>query len=124
MSNGHASNDVGVLDPQVLQDLRELGGEDDPGLLNELIGMFLDDAPRRLGDITGGLASGDVKTLERAAHTLKSSSANIGAVSLSALCRQIEEIARQNRTDGLAPLVESASRDFEKVAAELKRLLA
>src|SRR5437867_8676562 len=58
-----------VLDMNIIRNLRELGGDDDPGLLPELIAIFLRDAPQRLGDISAGLRGGDLDRLERAAHT-------------------------------------------------------
>src|SRR6185295_11603483 len=71
------------IDPGVIEGLRELGGAEDPGLLVELIDLYLADAPLRMAEIEQSLASGDWKLLERAAHTLKSASANIGALGLS-----------------------------------------
>ena len=58
MNDGqHGSGGVDeVLDSRVIQELRELGGEDDPGLLAELIQMFLEDAPGRITAIEKALA--------------------------------------------------------------------
>lgn len=113
-----------VLDPRIIQDLRELGGADDPELLNELVGLFLADAPARIRDIENGITSGDVKTVERAAHTLKSSSANIGAMSLSAICRQIEDAARTSKLGDVRPLLASVGPTYDRVALALKQLVA
>ena len=51
---------------RVIESLKELGGDDDPGLVLELIGLFLQDAPQRMHDIQSSLASGDIGTLDRA----------------------------------------------------------
>ena len=40
-----------IIDMQVIEGLRELGGEDEPGLLIEIVALFLADAPQRLGEI-------------------------------------------------------------------------
>ena len=111
-----------VIDMDVIQSLRELGGDDEPELLAELIGIFLEDAPQRMKDITEGLAHGDLARIERGAHTLKSSSANIGALGLSDLCRRIVECARQQRPQELPPLCASSVRTLESVTAELRGL--
>jgi HPt (histidine-containing phosphotransfer) domain-containing protein len=111
-----------VLDMNVIQSLRELGGDDDPGLVAELIDLFLQDAPARMAEVADGLGSGDFQLLERAAHTLKSSSANIGAQGLSALCFEIEKKARQGSDDGLEPLIEASRETFAKVEKALLKL--
>lgn len=111
-----------VLDMTVIQSLRELGGEDDPSLVFELIDIFLQDAPQRMKDISESLASGDIKRLERAAHTLKSSSANVGAMWLSTICKEMEEIARTNTTQGVASLFAESTRRLGDVEAALRGL--
>jgi HPt (histidine-containing phosphotransfer) domain-containing protein len=79
-----------VLDQGVIASLRELGGEDDPGLFIELVNLFLSDTPERLHALGEAMDRRDPSALERAAHALKSSSANLGATELSALFRDIE----------------------------------
>jgi HPt (histidine-containing phosphotransfer) domain-containing protein len=112
----------GVIDGRVIQSLRDLGGEDEPELLSELIEIFLDDAPMRMEDITLGLASGDLARVERGAHTLKSSSANIGALGLSDLCRRILECTRANRTDTLPGLCRESAQTLTAAEEELRKI--
>lgn len=112
----------GVLDMQVIEGLRELGGDDDPGLLMEVIGMFLDDAPTRIQEIQQGLSSGDIKLLERAAHSLKSASANVGATRLSHVCKRIEDIARRSTSEGIAELIPESNRALNEAASALRSI--
>jgi HPt (histidine-containing phosphotransfer) domain-containing protein len=107
---------------QVLAGLRELGGDDDPGLLLEVIGMFLEDAPLRMREIEQGLKGGDIKLLERAAHSLKSASANVGAVGLSGLCKRMEEIARTNSTQGIPELLAESGRAWAAAESALRAI--
>jgi len=109
-----------VLDERILNDLRDLGGQDDPGLLAELIDIFLHDAPQRMAEIASGLKSGDLKTVERAAHTLKSSSANIGALGLSNICKRMEEIARERKSDGIQALASESELLLKDVDSALR----
>ncbi len=111
-----------VIDMRVIADLRELGGDDEPGLLTELIEMYLVDAPARLHDVEAGLASGDIKLVERASHTLKSSSANIGAMNLSELAKRIEEFARNQDRASITPLLAETSRSFTEAESALRAL--
>jgi HPt (histidine-containing phosphotransfer) domain-containing protein len=115
-------NENSVIDMSVIADLRELGGADDPGLLSELIDLFLNDAPARLRDVENGLASGEIKLVERAAHTLKSSSANIGALNLSAICKRIEELARNQEKDAIKPLLADTTRSYSEAESALRAL--
>jgi HPt (histidine-containing phosphotransfer) domain-containing protein len=111
-----------VIDPKIIQGLRDLGGEDEPGLLDELIKIFLEDAPQRMKDISEGLASGDLGRVERGAHTLKSSSANIGALALSDLCRRIVEKARTRRPEALPELCDASARSLTEATEALRSM--
>lgn len=109
---------------RVIDDLRELGGSDDPGLLAELIDLFLSDAPARLREVEVGLAKGDITLVQRAAHTLKSSSANIGAMTLSGICRRIEELARKQDCTGIQSLLADGTRSYSAAESALRALKA
>ena len=111
-----------AIDMEVIQGLRDLGGEDEPGLVAELIEIFLEDAPHRMKDISEGLVAGDLDRVERGAHTLKSSSANIGALQLSEICRQIVERARTKRTQDLAQLCDASAQSLTQAETELRSL--
>ena len=82
------------IDLQILQSLRELDDEDEPDFLADLINIYLTDAPRYLGDIKVAISTSDAASLKVASHTLKSSSANLGAMLLSELCKELEMMAR------------------------------
>jgi hypothetical protein len=112
--------DERAIDPETIQGLRELGGDDEPELLTELIQIFLEDAPQRMKDITEGLAHGDLSRVERGAHTLKSSSANIGALGLSDLCGRIVACARGSETKDLPVLCEASVRVLATAETELR----
>jgi len=113
----------GIIDPAVIASLRELGGEDDPGLLTELIDMFLDDAPARMAEMRRALDEGDIDGIARAAHALKSSSANMGAMLFSKLCKEVEEMARTQQHAHLAEKAErcfAAYSDAERALKEIR----
>ena len=124
--NPEFTNDLRVgdraIDMKIIRGLRELGGEDEPELLAELIGIFLEDAPQRMKDITEGLEQGDLARIERGAHTLKSSSANIGALGLSDLCRRIVECARTSRPQELPALCTASVRALATATNELREI--
>ena len=109
-----------VLDHGVIASLRELGGEDDPGLFVELVNMFLEDTPERMRALSEAMEHSDPLGLERAAHALKSSSANLGALGLSGLFRDIEAAGREKDLTRAASLVARSRSEFERVQAALR----
>jgi len=111
-----------VLDPSVIQGLRELGGEEDPGLLLELVELYLADAPERTAEMEQALAASDWKLLERAAHTLKSASANIGALGLSELCKELELKARGSDPQVCSALFKLCAGSLVRVESALRGL--
>ncbi|MEG4588180.1 response regulator [Microcoleus sp. MOSTC5] len=82
------------IDFHVLHNLRELDDEEDPDFLGELIKIYLLDAPQHLETIKEAIFLGDADSLKIASHTLKSSSANLGAVSFSEVCKELEYMGR------------------------------
>ena len=94
---GHSSVQPGVdspIDFHILESLRELDDEEDPDFLGELIKIYLLDAQQHLETIKEAIFLGDVDSLKLASHTLKSSSANLGAVSFSEVCKELEYMGR------------------------------
>jgi signal transduction histidine kinase/CheY-like chemotaxis protein len=109
---------VAVLDQRALATLLEMIGGDEASL-GELIESFLGEAPALLDALQASLARGDAEGIRRAAHTLKSSSTDFGALELSALFREIETRARDGADRVPAGLVANAVDAFEPVRAAL-----
>jgi HPt (histidine-containing phosphotransfer) domain-containing protein len=78
-----------ILNPETIARLRKLEGES-AGLLAELLDLFTTQSPVYLAAIRAGFAARDEKAVRLAAHTLKGSSANIGATVLTKLAQEIE----------------------------------
>ena len=111
-----------VIDMAIIETLRELGGAEDPGLVSELIDLYLLDAPERIREIQDALEREDFDLLERASHTLKSASANIGAAQLSVFCEGLEKMARSKCVDDVAAQVELSQETFQQVHQALSQL--
>ena len=83
-----------VVDRSVLRQLAEdLGGVD---ALTEAITVFLSATPGLLATLRDATARGDAAAIQRAAHTLKASSAMLGAAGLSARSQELERASRAN----------------------------
>ncbi len=78
-----------VIDPDAIAELVDLEGGA-PGFVGHMIATYLESAAALVGLAAACLASGDSAGAQRAAHSLKSSSANIGARDLSRLSREVE----------------------------------
>jgi len=85
---------ISPLDKTVLDGIRELEGAGNKGFFERIVKLYLSGAPGLVEGVLAGAEKGDMDSLLLAAHTLKSSSANVGAIGLSDLCRKIEVKAR------------------------------
>ncbi|KVZ19916.1 hybrid sensor histidine kinase/response regulator [Burkholderia ubonensis] len=112
-------DDANVIDRNALDALRALQRPGRPDVLTRIIDQFNLDAPRLIGDMQAAVAAGDAVALKIAAHTLKSSSANVGAHRLSARCREIEQFARAAEVAAAADLVAGTNAEFERAQAAL-----
>jgi HPt (histidine-containing phosphotransfer) domain-containing protein len=82
-----------VIDREVIGSLLD-AVDGDREFLVDLIETWLDDAPRQLAYIEAAAAAGDSADLVPPAHTLKSTSASLGATEVAELARVLEHQAR------------------------------
>lgn len=100
-----------ILDPGALSQLLDL---DEDGLVFvEIVETFLRDAPRHVAAMESAIHHQDAKLLDRAAHTLKATSATVGAMALAAICKEVEHCGRSGMID---PARESLPRIREELA--------
>lgn len=111
------------LDPKVLGELRTLEAAGAQGLVQRVAEAFLQSSPSLAQAIDAASAASNPEALRQAAHALKSSSANIGAIRLSALCRELEQLGRDGRTAGAKDLASRARHEYDRVTAALEDLL-
>ena len=90
----------------------------------ELICIYLEDSPKLLGQIQAAIADGDSAALVTPAHTLKSSSANLGALRMSEIAKRMEKSARAGDVAGPAAETGTLTAEFTRVQAALAALLA
>ena len=112
-----------VLDQAVLEELLSLTEEGDPELLLDLIRMFLDDSPSKVSAIEEGLDKGDFEKAERAAHSLKGSSGNLGARTVQDICERLQATTRNHELDRSRRLTPHLAEHYLKAEAALRDLL-
>ncbi|MFY8133883.1 MAG: Hpt domain-containing protein, partial [Aquimonas sp.] len=89
-----------------------------------LIRVFLEDTPRTLERLQVAADGSDTHTLVAAAHSLKSTSANLGALDMSELARQIEHGGRAGTLSQPQVLVARLVAEFLRVESALRALLS
>jgi len=71
-------------------------------MLQKVATIYLDHSPTLLSALQQAVAQGDTSTIQQAAHSLKSSSGNIGALTLADLCKDLEMMGRTGYTTDAA----------------------
>jgi HPt (histidine-containing phosphotransfer) domain-containing protein len=112
-----------VLDPTVLESLRQLTPPGEPDVLKELLTLFLEDVPGRIEKLRAAWQAGDAVGVQRSAHSIKGSAGNIGATELYGVCSRIDAQGRSGDLAPLGPMVESLDAEFAKVTAEIQELI-
>ncbi|WP_423178213.1 MULTISPECIES: ATP-binding protein [unclassified Stenotrophomonas] len=109
-----------VLDRDVLDELHAVIGD----AAIQIVSVFLDDAPAMVQQLQQAAQSGDEPRLQAVAHSLKSSSANVGALSLSAVAQRIEREARGGSLQRPAVAVALLVAEFARARVALTGYLA
>ncbi|HXX93164.1 MAG TPA: Hpt domain-containing protein [Planctomycetota bacterium] len=115
MKDGRMAIDV-TLDPAALDRLRELGGV---ALLSKMIDLFLENTPKRIQAALEGERTGNWHEVERAAHSIKSSAANLGLAGLRSLAQQVEALAEVEESGPLLPLLQELEACYPLVRVRL-----
>ena len=111
-----------AINPRALDAIRQLPGPNGELLVQKVVAAYVGDAPARLAQLQAAAAAGDADALRRAAHALKSSSANVGAEQLSALCREIESLGRSGSVEAAKTLLTGVESQLPRVLAALATL--
>lgn len=109
----------GVLDAASLDRLRELDPGARNGLLNRVLRTYTQSLERTLVQWGQAQAAGDAVAMRGMAHTLKSSSASVGALELSALCAAVEARLRDQGLSGAEPQLCALAVEVQRVLAGL-----
>jgi PAS domain S-box-containing protein len=95
------ATDATVMDRSILRALvRDIGDE---AIVDEICELFLSEAGPRLEAMERAAADGDAEALRMNAHTLKGSSANVGAVAIASVAGEVERHARADDIEGARP---------------------
>lgn len=104
------------LDGPILAELEDIM-EDDFGILIE---TYLADAADKITQLDTALKADDASALREISHSLKGASCNIGALPLSHLFEKLEDLAKQERTEEIPPLMPPIEVEFSTIRSLLE----
>lgn len=116
-----------TLDPMALDQLRPFKGHEGGSLLGNLIEVYLEQLPGRVEGLLRACRDGDAHTVFKIAHTLKSTSASLGAYRLQGFCQRLEDAGRMEDLSGMEavlPLFESEAQKVRDALWDEHRKLA
>jgi CheY-like chemotaxis protein/HPt (histidine-containing phosphotransfer) domain-containing protein len=108
------------IDVKALNQIRALQRPNAPNVVHKIINSYLHDAPQLLEAARQAIAQNDSSTLYRTAHSLKSTSASLGALTLAGLCKELEAIGRAQTTDKADTLLVAIEHEYTQVQEALK----
>jgi CheY-like chemotaxis protein/HPt (histidine-containing phosphotransfer) domain-containing protein len=108
-----------AIDQVVVRDLVEVMGDE----FSDLVAVYLEDSPKSVSILEDAIARNDVMGLVGPAHSLKSTSANLGATHLSDFAKKIEHGARSGTLTSPAVAVSQLKAEFGRVQVELTLML-
>jgi signal transduction histidine kinase/CheY-like chemotaxis protein len=113
------SIDNTVLDRQALGRIRALHRPGGPNLLAKVLGLYSSSSLALAEAIRTASMSNDAESLRQAAHALKSSSANVGAMAFADLCKEVEVTAAQGKLDQARVLIDGLLAEHQRVLQAL-----
>lgn len=113
-----------VLDAQALAGLTMLDPTGANRLVQRVLSTYNTSLARLLQQIDDGQQRADSAAVRLAAHTLKSSSASIGALDLSRLCAAAEQAIRDGNLDAVPSIVQGLQAEARRVALAVQAMLS
>lgn len=113
-----------VIDAEALARLKALDRPGRPSVYAKVLSRYLPAAQESVESLREAVKTGDLDTLARVAHRLKSSSAQVGALALAASCQELERQGRSGTVEGAAVLCERLEAHYREVVRVLERELA
>ncbi|WP_456404627.1 two-component regulator propeller domain-containing protein [Thiolapillus sp.] len=108
-----------MLDDSMLQEIRQMQQPGQPDLVRRIVDIYLQESPKYIAALCEAVAAGDYDALQRSAHTLKSSSAHIGARTVSRLAAELEACGRNQEGEPVERLLAQLRQKYQ----DLEKLL-
>jgi CheY-like chemotaxis protein/HPt (histidine-containing phosphotransfer) domain-containing protein len=112
-----------AINPHALANIRALSSDRGAALMHRVIAAYVDDTPQHLRTLRQAIAGLDTGNLRKVAHSLKSSSANVGAETLAQMCKEMEHLGRNDSTEGASGILTDMEHEFQVVRHSLSVIL-
>lgn len=110
-----------TLDYAIFQRFISTVSDIESNLAHELVTIFCEEVPKKVKDMRQAMRKNDSETIHHHAHSLKTSCAQLGALRLSALCKQMEMRTRSGKMEGVTNLLTQITDEFEQVQDQLTK---
>jgi CheY-like chemotaxis protein/HPt (histidine-containing phosphotransfer) domain-containing protein len=97
--------------------------DEDENLLNEVLGIFLDDYPKSLAQLEAAVSGHKADVLERVAHSLKGELGYLAVPEVSELARRLQEMGRVRNFNGARELLTELERQLNQLAVLIRKTL-
>jgi CheY-like chemotaxis protein len=111
-----------IVNPRVLENLRQLQEPGEPDIIAQLIDLFLSELPTKLAAVQQAIEHRDATRLTKAAHTLKGSSANMGAQRAARVCLELEQLGKAGDLTGAVDLFARLEKELESAREALAQV--
>ena len=107
------------INEEMIKELREIMEED----FVELVSTYVSDSREKIRNLDAAFNTVNHENLRSLAHTLKGSSANLGAMALSSFCAELEGLAKEERSTEAENIIERIAQEFSSVSSILNSFI-
>ena len=109
------------IDLERLEKVRGFQQEGKPDILKTIVNLFLDTVPERITQIRAASQNNDLPSIEKLAHSLRGSAGAVGAVLMTDICLQLENLKSLDTLDVRRSFIQSLDEEFTCVKAVLQK---
>jgi HPt (histidine-containing phosphotransfer) domain-containing protein len=109
------------IDRAPLLALQELQVEGEQNIVDQIISTYLFESDILINQLEDAFERNDVLTIQKTAHSLKSSSAQVGALDLSEMCKKLEMACKNNTLENGSDTASRIPQEYVHVKKALKQ---
>ncbi len=109
-----------ILDEVALDEIRSLRQAGKPDIFLQVIDLYLKETPGALKTLRLAVIEGDAEQIRMISHSLKSSTAQLGALQLAEQFKTLEMYGRQNQLENAEFVLEAIEAEYEHVSLALE----
>ena len=109
---------------RALDELRAFQIEGEPDVVQDIVKAYLQEAKVKIDELQRAFEDKDYDTLQRNAHSLKSSSGNLGLSRLASFTMELDALCKENQAADGAELVDMIIAEFINVEKELDKVIS